>query len=120
MKKFFWFAFIILLLITFSGREPLKTYRDMFFNKVESVVSESWQQEDRGVIAVQREFTALTENLGVGQQKLLNNAAASRSSILEYRQTYCVNQEFNSLLFGEVQQKSCRIIEKHLNQLQDN
>ncbi len=68
MKTFFWFAVVILLLITFSGQEPLKTYRDLIYDKTIHVVTQSWQKDDRGVSSVQREFTELGNTLGKGQQ----------------------------------------------------
>jgi len=120
MKTFFGFAVVVLLIITFSGKEPLKSYRDALYEHALQWVPDSWQGENQAVSSTQRELSALGQTLGLGQQKLLADAARDKTSILLFRQRYCVDKDFNPVLFGDPLQKSCAIIEKHYYRLSGN
>lgn len=120
MKMFFWFAVVVLLIITFSGKEPIKPYRDSLYGHVLQLVPDSWQSETQALTALQRDLSALGETLGQGQQDLLNNAAKDTASVIQFRQRYCLNNNFNPVLFGEPLRKSCAIIEQYYFRLSGN
>lgn len=120
MKTFFGFAVVVLLIITFSGKEPLKSYRDDLYEHALRWVPDSWQGENQAVSLTQRELAALGKTLGLGQQQLLADAARDKASILLFRQRYCIDKDFNPVLFGDPLQKSCAIIEKHYYRLSGN
>lgn len=120
MKTFFGFVIVLLLIITFSGTAPLKPYRDTLYAHALQMIPDSWQSENQAVGAIQREFSALGQTLGQGQQQLLSNAATDKASIMQFRQRYCMDKDFNPVLFGEPLQKSCAIVEKHYYRLSGN
>lgn len=120
MKKLFLLIIAILLLVTFSGKEPLKTYRDMAFAKALTLVPEHWDGEHKAMKAVKEEFTALGLTLGQRQQQLLANAASDKTQLLLFRQRYCIDKDFNPVLYGKALQDSCYIIDKYAYLLTKN
>lgn len=120
MKTFFWFAVVLLLIITFSGKEPIKPYRDTLLVKVLQLVPDSWQSDTQALVAVQHELAAFAKTLGQGQQDLLAKAATDKASLVQFRQRYCIDRDFNPVLFGEPLQKSCAIVEKYYYRLIGN
>ena len=120
MKTFFWFAVVVLLLITFSDREPIKPYRDALYGQVLEMIPDNWQSDSQALGSIQRKFTELGKSLGQGQQELLAKAATDKASIVQFRQRYCIDKDFNPVLFGEPLQKSCAIIEEYYSRLLGN
>jgi len=117
MKTFFGFVVVLLLIITFSGKAPLKPYRDAFCEQVLLWLPANWQGEDQAVTVIANELTTLGETLGLGQQEMLASASRDKASILLFRQRYCIDKDFNPILFGEPLQRSCAIIDKHYYRL---
>lgn len=120
MKKFFWFAVLFLLLLTFSGEPPLKPYRDWVIDYALSLVPAEWQSDSQAAASIQRDLTAYAKTLGLRQQEFLAAAAENKQSILQFRQNYCINKDFHPVLFGEPLQRSCSIIEKYYGRLTGN
>jgi len=117
MKKLFLLIIVILLLVTFSGKEPLKTYRDALYDKALTLVPEHWDGEHRAMKAIQHEFTELGLTLGQRQRQLLANAATDQAQLKLFRQRYCIDKDFNPVLYGKALQDSCAIIDKYAYQL---
>lgn len=117
MKKFFWFALIILLLLTFSDKQPIKPYRDAVVEQVVMMLPASWQADNRDLLTLQQELKALGETLGQSQRDLLARIATDKTSVTQFRQRYCINREFDPVLFGEPLQKSCAIVEQYIHRL---
>jgi hypothetical protein len=120
MKTFFWVAVLILLLITFSGKEPLKTYREKLYEQGLQLIPTSWQSENQIISNLQRDLLALTPDLNQRQQRLITDAASNKDSLLQFRQRYCLDREFNSALPNELRQQSCAIIEQYYFRLSGN
>lgn len=120
MKLFFSIVLIVLLLITFSDKEPIKPYRDSFYQQILVWIPDNWKNENLAVIAIQREFMSLSKDLGIGQKQLLAEAAANKVSILRFRQRYCLESEFHPLLHGQLLEDSCAIIDKYYYRFDDN
>lgn len=120
MKTFFWFAVVVLLIITFSGKEPIKPYRDTLYAHVLQMIPDSWQSESQTLRSLQRAFQELGKTLGQGQQELLAKAATDKASIMQFRQRYCIDKDFNPVLFGEPLHKSCAIVEEYYSRLIGN
>lgn len=113
MKKLFLFIIVVLLLVTFSGKEPLKTYRDALYNKALTLIPEHLDDEHKAMKGVNRELTELGLALGQRQQQLLANAATDKTQLLLFRQRYCIDKDFNPVLYGKALHDSCSIIEKY-------
>lgn len=120
MKRIFWFVVLFLLLLTFSGKPPLKPYRDKIIDYALSLVPTEWQSDSQAVASIQRDLKAYAQTLGLRQQEFLAAAAADKDSILRFRQNYCVNKDFHPVLFGEPLQRSCSIIDKYYDRLTGN
>lgn len=120
MKRFFWFVLLLLLIITFSGKEPIKPYRDTLYQQILQQIPTSWQSETQALQALQQEVTTYAQSLGQGQQEFLAKASANVASITQFRQRYCIDRNFNPVLFGEPLQKSCAIVEKYYYRFNGN
>lgn len=120
MKTFFWFVVIFLLLLTFSGEPPLKPYRDKVVDYAVSLIPAEWQSDSQALVSIQRELKDYSKSLGLRQQEFLAAAAENKDSVLRFRQNYCINKDFNPVLFGEPLQRSCAIIEKYYDRLSGN
>ncbi|MDX1678377.1 hypothetical protein [Arsukibacterium sp.] len=118
MKKFFWLAVIILLLLTFSDHELLRPYRDQLYGLIlDNAPSSGKMSDEQAMRQIQREFNKLSANWGEGQQQQLNKAAASKESLMVFHRRYCVNGDFNPILFGEPLRQSCSIIDSRMEAL---
>lgn len=120
MKKFFWFAVILLLLITFSDEPPLQPYRHHVINFTLSLIPPEWQSDQQAVISIQRELADYGNTLGLRQQEFLARAAENKASILLFHKNYCINKDFHPVLFGEPLVRSCAIIARYLERLTGN
>ena len=118
MKKFFWLAVIVLLLLTFSDHELLRPYRDQIYGLIlDKAPSSGKMSDEQAMRHIQKQFKELTADWGEGQQQQLSKAAESKQSLLVFHQRYCVNRDFNPILFGEPLRKSCSIIDSQLEAL---
>ncbi len=118
MKKFFWLAVIVLLLLTFSDHELLRPYRDQIYGLIlDKAPSSGKMSDEQAMRYIQKQFKELTADWGEGQQQQLSKAAESKQSLLVFHQRYCVNRDFNPILFGEPLRKSCSIIDSQLEAL---
>ncbi|MBV2130360.1 hypothetical protein KQY15_14790 [Rheinheimera sp. SM2107] len=118
MKKFFWLAVIVLLLLTFSDHELLRPYRDQLYGLIlDNAPSSGKMSDEQAMRQIQKQFSQLSANWGQGQQQQLSKAAASKDSLLVFHQRYCVNGDFNPILFGEPLRQSCIIIDSKMEAL---
>ncbi|KKO45994.1 hypothetical protein WG68_07600 [Arsukibacterium ikkense] len=118
MKKFFWLAVIVLLILTFSDHELIRPYRDQVYGLILDRAPSSGKMSDQQALRqVQKQLNALTAKLGESQQQQLSRAAESKESLLVFYQRYCVNRDFNPILFGEPLRESCSIISSHMEAL---
>ncbi len=118
MKKFFWLAVIVLLVLTFSDHELIRPYKDQVYGLILDKAPSSGKMSDQQAMRqIQKQLNALTANLGESQQLQLAKAAESKESLLVFHQRYCVNRDFNPILFGEPLNNSCNIIGNHMEAL---
>ncbi|SNY49167.1 hypothetical protein SAMN06297280_1276 [Arsukibacterium tuosuense] len=118
MKKFFWLAVIVLLLLTFSDHELLRPYRDQIYGLIlDNAPSSGKMSDEQAMRQIQKQFKDLAANWGEGQQQQLDKAVASKESLLVFHQRYCVNRDFNPILFGEPLRQSCSIIDSQMEAL---
>ncbi len=118
MKKFFWLAVIILLLLTFSDHELLRPYRDQLYGLIlDNAPSSGKMSDEQALRQIKKQLNELAANWGEGQQQQLAKAAETKQSVLTFHQRYCVNRDFNPILFGEPLRQSCSIISSHMEAL---
>lgn len=114
MKTFFWLVVVVLLIITFSDHELIRPYRDKAYELILDKAPSSGRMNDQQALRrIQQQLTELGNTLGEGQQRQLSRAIESKESILQFRQRYCIDRDFNPLLFGDALRESCEIIELH-------
>ena len=118
MKKLFWLAIIVLLLLTFSDHELLRPYRDQAYRLILDRAPSSGKMSEQQIMRqIQQQFSALTANWGEGQQRQLRKAAESKENLLVFHQRYCINGDFSPILFGDPLRQSCGIIDSQMEAL---
>lgn len=121
MKKLLWVLLIILLLATFSDHPRISPYKEQLYSWLVSLAGSAGRAgEAQALKNVDNLFQQLGQQLGEGQRAQLNNAASSKEELLKFRQRYCIDRDFNPLLFGEPLSKACSIIESQYDMLMRN
>lgn len=112
MKKLLFILLVILLLATFSDHPRVSPYKEWLFQQFYQMAGlTSRSGEAQALRNVDRLFAELGQELGEGQRAQLQRAASSKQDLLLFRQRYCIDGDFNPLLFGEPLRKACGIID---------
>lgn len=117
MKKFFWLVVIVLLLITFSDHDLIRPYKEQLFELVLDQAAIAGDDKEAALRRTRKQLTELSAQWGDNQREWLAKASSSVDNLLRFRRDYCVNKDFNPILFGEPLQQSCAIIESNYQNL---
>jgi hypothetical protein len=117
MKKFFWLVVVVLLVITFSDHDLIRPHKEQLFELIMDKAAIAGDSKEAALRSTRKQLTALAEQWGDGQRAQLEKAAASIDSLKKFRRDYCVNKDFNPILYGEPLKESCKIIENHYDNL---
>ncbi|MEH8017212.1 hypothetical protein MN202_08210 [Rheinheimera muenzenbergensis] len=117
MKKFFWLVVIVLLVLTFSDHESIKPYRDKVYDLIVDKVAIAGDNQEAALRKTRKQLLQLAEQWGDSQQQYLQKHAASLDSLQKFRRSYCINNDFNPILFGEPLRQSCEVIEQNYDNL---
>lgn len=117
MKNFFWLVVIVLLVITFSDHDYIRPYKEKLFELVLDKAAIVGDNKTSALMKTRRQLQALSEQWGEGQRNQLEKATSSIESLLQFRKNYCVNKDFNPILFGEPLQQTCAIIDSQYHNL---
>lgn len=110
MKKFFWIAVIFLLVLTFSDHELIRPYKEQVYNLIMDKASNASDSNEAALRHVKKELMAAAENWGEGPRSQLEKATSSLDSVLRFHKNYCVNGDFNPIIYGEPLKQSCVIL----------
>ncbi|MBU1438943.1 MAG: hypothetical protein KJ930_00805 [Gammaproteobacteria bacterium] len=118
MKKILWIVVAILLLATFSDHPVLLPYKQKLYAKFSDTTHSA--SEVKNEQALQKLANLLQEfgsTLGKGQQAELKKVSSSKAAVLEFQQSYCVEQQFHPLFYGDTIRKVCTIVQDQSNGL---
>ncbi len=113
MKKVFWLVVIVLLVLTFSDHDSIKPYRDKVYDLIVDNVAIAGDNKEAALRKTRKQLLQLAEQWGDSQHQYLEQASVSIDSLQKFRRSYCVNKDFNPILFGEPLQQSCAVIEQN-------
>lgn len=113
MKKFFWLVVVILLVITFSDHDLIRPYKEQLYELILDKAAIAGDDKEAALRKTRKQLLALSEQWGEGQRSQLEKASSSMDNLLRFRRDYCVNKDFNPILFGEPLRQSCDIIESN-------
>lgn len=117
MKKFFWLVVVILLVITFSDHDLIRPYKEQLYELILDKAAIAADDKEAALRKTRKQLLALSEQWGEGQRTQLEKASSSMDNLLRFRRDYCVNKDFNPILFGEPLRQSCDIIESNYQNL---
>jgi hypothetical protein len=117
MKNFFWLVVVVLLVITFSDHDIIRPYKEKLFELVLDKAAVVGDGKEAALRKTRKQLLALAQQWGAGQQAQLEKASSSIANLLQFHRSYCVNKDFNPILFGEPLQQSCAIIDSQIQNL---
>ena len=117
MKTFFWLVVIVLLVITFSDHDSIRPYRDKVYDFIVDKVAIAGDNQEAALRKTRKQLLQLAEQWGDSQRQYLEKHAASIDSLKKFRRSYCIDNDFNPILFGEPLRQSCDIIEQNYDKL---
>lgn len=117
MKTFFWIVVVFLLVLTFSDHKLIRPYKEQVIALISDKAALATDDKQQAMRTAKKQLLALAGQWGEGQQAQLQKATASPESLLKFYQNYCINGDFNPILYGEPLKQSCQIIEKHYQAL---
>lgn len=113
MKKLLWIIVAVLLLATFSDHPVLLPYKQKLYTKFSDTThNASKAKTEQALQTLANRLQEFGATLGKGQQAELKNLSSSKATVLEFQQTYCVNNQFHPLFYGEPITKVCIIIQE--------
>ncbi|WNO59625.1 hypothetical protein [Rheinheimera sp. MMS21-TC3] len=113
MKKLFWIIIIILLVMTFSDHDLIRPYKEKLYGLVWDKASASGDNKQAVLRQVKKELMVAAQQWGDSQRSQLEKATMSIDALLKFYQDYCVNGDFNPIIFGDPLKQSCNIINSH-------
>lgn len=117
MKKLFWIIVVILLILTFSDHDVIRPYKEQLYDTVKVKLAGASDNKQGALRQLKKELMAAAEQWGEGQRNQLEKASSSIESVLKFQRSYCINGDFNPIMFGEPLKQSCQIISKHQHTL---
>jgi uncharacterized protein YaaR (DUF327 family) len=118
MKKILWAIVAILLLATFSDHPVLLPYKQKLYAKFSDTThSASEVKNEQALKTLAKRLQELGSSLGKGQQAELAKVTTSKAAVLEFKQTYCTEQQFHPLFYGDTIRNVCTIIQDQINGL---
>ena len=117
MKKFMWLVLIVLLLITFSDHDLIRPYKEQLLELIMDQAAIAGDDKEAALRRTRKQLLALSEQWGEGQRSQLEKASSGMDNLLRFRRDYCVNKDFNPILFGEPLRQSCEVIENNYQNL---
>jgi hypothetical protein len=113
MKKLFWIIIIILLVLTFSDHDVIRPYKEKLYDTVMVKLAGAGENKQAALRQLRKELMAAAEQWGEGQRNQLEKASSSIETVLKFQRRYCIDGDFNPILFGEPLKQSCEIIRKY-------
>lgn len=117
MKKIFWIIIIILLVMTFSDHELIRPYKEKLHGLIMDKASASGDNKQAVLRQVKKELMAAALQWGDSQRAQLEKATMSIDALLKFHRDYCINGDFNPIIFGDPLKQSCNIINNHQHNL---
>lgn len=119
MKKVLWLIVAILLLATFSDHPQIKPFKEQLYGYFAETAGHASQVQGEQVLrTIRTRFAAFSAELGQKQQAELERITQSRTELLAFYQTNCVDKQFNPLFFGPTQERICDIVKEFSHGLQ--
>lgn len=117
MKTFFWIVVAFLLVLTFSDHQLIRPYKEQIIGVISDKAALATDDKQQAMRTTKKQLLALAEQWGEGQRAQLQKATESPETLLKFHRNYCVNGDFNPILYGEPLKQSCQIIDHNIQAL---
>lgn len=113
MRKALWFIVIILMIATFSDHPKILPYKEALFDLLSSEAQNATKSSGgQSLRQVKRDLMALSRDMGTGQQQELERITADLDTLHDFYKTYCLDQQFNPLFYGDGIKDICMTISR--------
>lgn len=113
MKKALWFIVLILMIATVSNHPRVLPYKEALFDLLSSEAENATKANgSQSLRQVKRDLMSLSRDMGAGQQQELERITTDMDTLHEFYKTYCVDQQFNPLFYGDGIKDVCMTISR--------
>lgn len=117
MKKLF-YLFVVLAIIVAVDHPKINEFYDNTIGKFKIFAREGLKTaKNPGGSKVYREISKHFDEYTQSEIEMIDNLTKDNKKVLAFRENYCVNGDFNPVIYGAHLKQLCRIIEKHKKQL---
>lgn len=114
MKKVLGLIVLLLLLATFSDHPLIKPYKERLYSLFSSQAAQASQvQGGQMVRTIANKLQEIGQQLGQGQQAEIARLSESKQNMAEFYRTYCRDNTFNPLFFGDDQRRICDVMAQY-------
>lgn len=117
IKKLFYF-FVVLAIIVAIDHPKINEFYDNTIGQFKMFAREGLKtSKNPGGTKVYREISKYFDGYSSSEIELIDKLTKDNQKVLKFRQDYCVNGDFNPVIYGDHLKQLCAIIEKHKRQL---
>jgi GH25 family lysozyme M1 (1,4-beta-N-acetylmuramidase) len=117
VKKLFYFL-LVLAIIVAVDHPAMNAFYDDTIGRFKMFAREGIKtQKNPGANRVYREMEQYLEQYTDDEKNMLDELTKNNQKVLAFRQSYCINGDFNPVIYGVHLKQFCRVIEKHKTQL---
>jgi hypothetical protein len=117
MKKLFYFLLILAVIVAID-HPAVNAFYDDTIGRFKIFAREGIKtQKNPGASRVYREMKKHFDQYSQEEIKMLDELTKSNQKVLAFRKNYCVNGDFNPVIYGAHLKQFCNVIEKHKIQL---
>ncbi len=117
IKKLFYFL-VILAIIVAIDHPKINEFYDNTLGEFKMFAREGLKTtKNPGGAKVYRDISQHFSSYSQGEIEMIDTLTKDNQKVLKFRQDYCVNGDFNPVIYGDHLKQLCQIIERHKKQL---
>lgn len=117
MKKLFYFL-LVLAIITAIDHPTINQFYDDTLGRFKLFAREGIKTaKNPGASQVYRQMKKHFDNYSQPEIQMIDKLTKNNQKVLAFRQAFCVEGEFNPVIYGAHLKQFCAVIEKHKKQL---
>jgi hypothetical protein len=113
MKKIF-YILVALAILSALDNPVINQFYDDTIGQINAFArSTSKEGRDRGAALVYGDMGHYLAEYSEAEKAMIEKITQSNTSVLKFEKTYCINKDFNPVIYGAHQAKLCSVIRLH-------
>ena len=113
MKKLF-YLLVALAILSAADHPMVNQMYDQTLGQFEMFARSSMKQsENAGAIGIFTDMETRFGRYSESEQAMIKKVTRSNKAVLKFRQDYCVNKDFNPVIYGAHKTEFCEVIAQH-------